>query len=66
MSESGQDAFLEVQVWSDDPPECSGVVGRPSQISLSGGTPFRMSGSGRETLPDVPERWEVLPDVREW
>ena len=28
--------------------------------------PFRMSGSGRETLPDVPEGWESLPDVREW
>ena len=59
MSGSGQDALPEVQEWSDNPPGCPGVVGRPSQmsenvgrpsqISLSGGTPFRMSGSGRET-----------------
>ena len=25
-----------------------------------------MSGSGRETLPDVSEWWEALLDVREW
>ena len=25
-----------------------------------------MSGSGRETLPVVPEWWEALLDVREW
>ena len=25
-----------------------------------------MSGSGRETLPDVPEWWEALPDIRVW
>ena len=25
-----------------------------------------MSGSGRETLPDIPEWWEALLDVREW
>ena len=36
------------------PPECPGVVGRTS----------RMSGSGRETLPDVPEWWEALLDIR--
>ena len=24
-----------------------------------------MSGSGRDTLPDVPEGWEALPDVRQ-
>ena len=24
-----------------------------------------MSGSGQETLPDVPEGWEALPDVRQ-
>ena len=25
-----------------------------------------MSGSGRETLPDVWEWWESLTDIREW
>ena len=30
------------------------------------GSPFRMSGSGRESLPDVRGGWEALPDVREW
>ena len=31
----------------------SGVVGRPSRMSLSGGRPFWMSRSGREALPDI-------------
>ena len=32
----------------------------------SGPGPFRLSGSGWETLPDVREWWKALPDVREW
>ena len=56
MSWSVQEALPEVQEWSEDPPGCPGVVGRSSP----------MFGSGRETLPDVSERWEVLPDVWEW
>ena len=27
--------------------------------------PSRLSGSGRKTLPDVPEGWKSLPDVRQ-
>ena len=40
----------------EEPPRCLGVDGRH----------FWMSGSGRQTLPDVRERWEAFPDVREW
>ena len=35
--------------------EGSGVVGRLSRMSGSGLEAFRMSGSGREILPDVQE-----------
>ena len=45
MSWNGQEALPHVLEWSGNPPECPGVVGRPS----------RMSGSGRETLLDVRE-----------
>ena len=55
MSGSGRDALPDVREWSGylgnlrewsgSPPECPGVVGRPSQ----------MSGSGREALLDVRE-----------
>ena len=45
MSESVRDAILDVRVWSGGPPGCPGEVGMPS----------RMSGSGREALPDVQE-----------
>ena len=72
MLGSVQEALSDVQEWSGlspgslggptgcpgvggGPPECPGVVGRPS----------RMSGSSRETLPNVQEWWQALPDVRE-
>ena len=76
MCESGREALPDVREWSDGPPECPGVVGRPSW----------MSGSGRVALPDVREwlgnpagclgvvwrpsqmsksGWETLPDVHE-
>ena len=45
MSESDQDALPNVREWLGCPPECPGVVGMP----------FRMSGSGRESLSDVRE-----------
>ena len=38
----------------------SGSVGRPSRFFVSGGRPFRMSGSGRDSLPDVLE-WPGFP-----
>ena len=51
MSGSVRDALLDVKECSEGPPRCPGVVGRTS----------RMSGSGREALPDVRE---ALPYVR--
>ena len=45
MSCSGREALEDVLEWLGGPPGCPGVVGRPS----------RMSGSGREALPDVQE-----------
>ena len=40
----------------------SGVVGSPSQKF---GRPSWRSVNGRDTLPDVPEGWEALSDVRQ-
>ena len=45
MSGSGLEALPDVREWSGCPPECPGVVRRPS----------RMSVCGCETLPDVRE-----------
>ena len=50
MSKSGREAVPNVQEWSGDPSDCPEVAGRPSRIT---GSPYRMSGSGRLTLPDV-------------
>ena len=65
MSGSDREALRDVREWSRGPPVCPGVVGSPS----------RMSGSGRNGLPDVWVRSEAprmsgsgreaLPDVRE-
>ena len=59
MSGNGHEALPDDLEWLGNPPGslagplgCPGVVERPS----------RMSGSGRETLPDVQE---ALSDVRE-
>ena len=46
----GQEAGLDVREWSEDPPLCLRVVGRPSW----------MSGSGLEALQDVRE-WSGGP-----
>ena len=43
MPESGWLALPDVQEWSGGPAGCLAMVGKPS----------RMSGSVRETLPDV-------------
>ena len=53
MSECVRKALPEVRGWLGVSLGCLGEVGRPSQIS----------GSGRETLPNVREWWEPLPDV---
>ena len=53
MSGCGQEALPDVRVWSEGPPGCPGVVGRPS----------RMSGSGREALT---VGRETFPNVWEW
>ena len=50
MFGSGREALPDVWEWSGGPPRCSGVVGRPSQ----------MSGSGRESLPKV-QKWSEDP-----
>ena len=73
---SDRESLPDVWKWSEDPRGCPGVVWRPSRMlewsgcppGCSGvvGRPSQMSGSGRETLPDVPEWWEALLDVREW
>ena len=43
MSGSGHEALPVVIEWLGGPPGCPGVGGKPS----------RMSGNGREALPDV-------------
>ena len=43
MSGSEREALHHVREWSTGPLGCPGMVGRPS----------KMSGSGREALPDV-------------
>ena len=53
MSGSGWEAHQVVRVRSGGPPGCPGVVGRPSRIS----------GSGREALPNS---LKAHPDVQEW
>ena len=49
----GLESLPNVRERSGGPPVCLGVVVRPS----------RMSGCGREALPDFREWWEALPDV---
>ena len=59
MSGSSQEALLDVRephqvvwVWSGDPPGCSGA---PTGCPVVVGCLSRMSGSGREALPNVRE-----------
>ena len=79
MSRSSGEALPDVWELSGGPPESLGgnpgssggqlagpeMVGTHSRMSLRSGRPFRMSGSGWETLPNVREGWEALPDVQE-
>ena len=65
MSGSGQDALPEVQVWSDDPPGCPGVVGRPSRMSLSDGRSSQMFRSGRQAYWMSGSGQEALLDDQE-
>ena len=55
MTASGRDARPDVRKWSQNFSECPGVVRRPSL----------KSGSGQETVPDVWEWLEALPNVQE-
>ena len=50
MSWRGRESLPDVREWSEGPPRCPGLVGRPSQ----------MSGSCWKTLPDVRE-WSGDP-----
>ena len=45
-------ALQNVREWSGDPPECPGVVRKPSRMSERSS---RMSGSCREALTNVRE-----------
>ena len=45
MSTICRETFLKVREWSEDPPGCLQLVGRPSQVSAI----------VREALPDVQE-----------
>ena len=70
MSRSGREslqevreALLDVRELSGDPPGCPGVVIEPHGYPGDFGRPFRMSGSRRESLPDVRGGRETLPDV---
>ena len=60
MPGSGREALWDGRQWSGGPLGCPGVVERPS----------RMSGSGREALPDgresLPDGREALLDIRDW
>ena len=79
VSGSGQDTLPDVLVgWKAFPdvwqlsggppgyaggtPACPAVVGRPYQKFWR---PSRKFGNGLYTLPDVPEGWEALPNVRQ-
>ena len=35
-------------------------------MTVSSGSPSRMSGNGQEALPNDYEWWESLPDVQQW
>ena len=61
------EAFPDIQQWSRGPPECPGVVGRPSQMSGSyrealrmSRKPSQMSRSGREAVPHL-RKWSGGP-----
>ena len=76
MSGSGRETLPDVREWSRGLPVYPVVVGRPSRCpgvlvrspGCSGavGRPSRISESGREARPNVRERLEGLPNVREW
>ena len=66
ISGSGRETLLDVREWSGGPPVYPVVVGRPPECPGAVGRPSRMSESGRQARPDVRERLEGLPNVREW
>ena len=59
------EALPNIREWLGVPLECPGVVRRRCRTSRSGGRPSRMSGNGRETLPNIQEWWEAHPDIQE-
>ena len=64
MSGSGRKAIPNVWEWSGGPRENPGVVGGLFGCPRVVGKTSQMSVSVRQTLPDVREWWEALPDVR--
>ena len=53
MSRNNREALLDVREWSEDPRGSPGVVRRPPGCPGVVGRPSRISGSGREALPDI-------------
>ena len=66
MSGSGQEAFPDIREFSREPPRWPGGVRDPYNYLGVVGRSSRISQSGREAIPDVPEWWEALPDIRVW
>ena len=50
---SGRENLPDVWESSEGPPGCLGEVWRPTRMSLRGGSPFWMSGSGQKAIPNV-------------
>ena len=61
MSRSGLEALLDDREWSGVPPECPEWFGGLPRCPAVIGRSSRVSGSGRDTLSDVPVGWEALP-----
>ena len=66
MSGCGREALPDVRELSRELPGWPGVVGGPYKYLGVVGRSSRMFGSGRESLPNIQDGWEALPNVWEW
>ena len=57
MTGSVRETLTDVPEWLGGPPGCPEVVGGPYKYLRVVGRPSRMSGSGWNTFPNVPEWW---------
>ena len=62
MYGSGREALPDAWEWSGGPPECPGVVGKPSRMS---GKPSQSPGVVGRPSRMSESCWEALTDVRE-